>query len=324
MKNLIAVLCLLFLGIGSAVPAQGQLDLQPVFSSNSIDETLIGLEGGYDFDLGEGVLKPFGGIAYGLKSQKIRHKLGLQIGALSVSHLDWPSGAVLGREGGMGWKLSIRLKEMTTFSFFAGELWQKEGTAPMVGYVHIQSNKTVNFGYGITLNYSSSLLWGAFMPISPESQDKLFHSMQEHLSLSVGQFMLAVDMGKLENKAKLDQFEFVNSVVDLAEVLKGEQFLKFSLQRRFLLLSVPTHLRRPMVWPEDAPWIDEIPVHGVLFVESLQSTHQAADQTSETKNLTGWGLGMEITIIEGVTLDAKLVFDREGKMTVGGVVESLF
>ncbi len=324
MKNLITVLCLLTLGIGSAVPAQGQPEIQPVFSSNSIDETLIGLEGGYDFDLGEGVLKPFGGVAYGLKSQKIRHKLGLQIGSLSVSHLDWTSGAVLGREGGMGWKLSIQWKKTATLSFFTGELWQKEGAAPMVGYVHIQSNKTVHLGYGITLNYSSSLLWGAFMPIGPESQDKLFHSMQEHLSLSVGQFTLSVDMGKLENKAKLDRFEFVNSVVDLAEVLEGEQFLKFSLQRRFLLLSIPTHLRKPMMWPEAAPWIEEIPVHGVLFVEGLQSTHQDADQTPETKNLLGWGLGIEISIIEGVTLDAKLVFDREGKMTVGGVAETLF
>ena len=204
MRNLIAVLLLGVTGIFFGFQAQAQPDVQPVFSSNTIDGTLIGLEGGYGFNMGGlGVWKPFGGIAYGLDSHKIRHKIGLQIGSLWVSHVDWMSDAVLGREGEMGIKLGFNVGQGAHVSLFKGDLWQKQGTSPNVGYLHISSSRTFNLYQNIRLIYSSNSLWGAFWPITKESQEKLFKSMQQNLSLNIGKFSFSLGWGQLENKANL-------------------------------------------------------------------------------------------------------------------------
>ena len=314
MKRLIAVLVVFFLESSLASGVQAQPDIQPVFSSNSIDGTLLGLEGGYGFESGFGVLKPFGGIAYGLESQKIRHKLGLQVGSLWASHVDWTSGAVLGREGEMGWKFGMKVMGTATVSVFAGDLWQKAGTGPNVGYLHITSNKSFDLGSGITLSYWSSAVWGAFMPVSQASKDKLFVSKQQSLSLTIGQFTFVFGMGQLENKAQLENFQFTNSVIGYTNPLKGEQFWKFNIERRFPVLSIPLDLQRPAFWPESAPWLEELPVHGVLFFEGLNSTPKAGDKDATSENIFGWGAGLEMTIMM-VKVEAKIIFDRDGKYT---------
>ncbi|MBI3460636.1 hypothetical protein HY009_06885, partial [Candidatus Acetothermia bacterium] len=208
MRSLIAVLLFVSVGVFFGFRAQAQLEYlknlecQPVFSSNSIDGTLLGLEGGYGFDLGRlGIWKPFGGIAYGLDSHKIRHKIGLQIGSLWFSQVDWPSDAVLGREGEIGIKLGFNMGQGAHVSLFKGDLWQKTGIAPQVGYLHISSSRTFNLYQNIHLTYSSNSLWGAFWPINKESQEKMFKSMQQNLSLNIGKFSFSLGMGQLENKA---------------------------------------------------------------------------------------------------------------------------
>jgi len=314
MKNLIAVLLLGAVGIFFGVQAQAQPDVQPVFSSNSIDGTLLGLEGGYGFNMGGlGIWKPFGGIAYGLDSHKIRHKIGLQIGSLWVSHVDWPSDAVLGREGEMGIKLGFNMQGGQV-SLFKGELWQKTGTAPQVGYLHISSSRTFNLYQNIHLTYSTNSLWGAFWPINKESQEKMFRSMQQNLSLSIGKFSFSLGMGQLENKANLDEFQFVNGMTGSTETLKGERFWRFSVERRFLLLSVPTNLPKPAMLPEGVPWLEELPVQGVLFVEGLNSTHREAGKDPTSENRLGWGVGIVVPTA-WFTAQAKIIFDRDGKYT---------
>ncbi|MBI1742669.1 hypothetical protein HYR54_06335 [Candidatus Acetothermia bacterium] len=314
MKNLIAVLLLGAMGIFFGVQAQAQPDVQPVFSSNSIDGTLLGLEGGYGFDLaGLGIWKPFGGIAYGLDSHKIRHKIGLQIGSLWVSHVDWPSDAVLGREGEMGIKLGFNTQGGQV-SLFKGALWQKTGTAPKVGYLHFSSGRTINLYQNIRLTYSTNSLYGAFWPIDKESIKKIFLSSQYYISLSIGQFTFSVNTGRLTNDAGLENFQFVNGMIGSTETLKGERFWRFSVERRFLLLLIFTNLPKPAVLPEGVPWLDELPIQGVLFVEGLNSTHAETGKDPVSENRLGWGVGIVVPTA-WFTVQAKIIFDRDGKYT---------
>jgi hypothetical protein len=316
MRQFIVAIAIFVVASALTSPVQAQPDIQPVFTENSIDGMLIGLEGGYGFESGFGTLKPFLGIAYGLDSQKIRHKLGLQVGSLRVSHVDWMSSAVLGREGEMGWKFGTSLMGMANVSVFAGELWQKSGTSPNVGYLHIASNKSFDLGNGITLSYWSKSVWGAFMPISQASLDKLFYSKQQGVSLAVGQFTLVFSMGQpIENKAQLENFQFTNAIVGYEEKpLKGEEFWKFALARRFPVLSIPLDLKRPAFWPESAPWLEELPLQGLLFFEGLNSTHKEAGKDAISENIFGWGAGLELTVMMA-KLQAKIIFDRDGKHT---------
>jgi hypothetical protein len=372
MKRLIAVLLSLSLGILTVFTGQAQPDLQPIYIENTIDRVLIGLEGGYGFSTGFGTLKPFGGLAYGLDSQKIRHKIGLELSSVTpsqmtntfgISHVDWPSGAVLGREGEMGFKLSASRNTPQLFDFtwlrihtknnlFVGTLWDKRADAPEVAYFHVNQSLYITLPYRISLEWNSISLNGSMMlskagqgdlqgtlinllanglfasllPSDKKDESKIFNSSLERISLRVGQLGLYLSSGKLSNRANLEGFAFSHEVIGYADVVKNEQFWKFSVDRRFPLLWIPLNLPRPPYWPADAPWFDEeLPVHGVLLFEGLNSTPKAAaDQDPETKNFFGWGLGLELTVFEGLTIDAKIIFNSEGKITFGGMVGDLF
>lgn len=371
MKRLIAVLLSLSLGILTVLTGQAQPDIQPIYIENTIDRVLIGLEGGYGFSTGFGTIKPFGGLAYGLDSQKIRHKIGLELSSVTpsqmtnsfgISHVDWPSGAVLGREGEMGFKLSASRNTPQLFDFtwlrihtknnlFVGTLWDKSVDAPKIAYFHVNQSMYITLPYGINLEWNSISLAGSMMlkgkdgqddlhgtlinllanglfapllPSDKKDESKIFNSSLEKVSLRVGPLGLHFSSGKLGNKANLEGFAFSHEVMGYTDVVKGEQFWKFSVDRRFPLLSIPLNLPKPQFWPEAAPWFEELPVHGVLLFEGLNSTHQAAEKDPETKNLFGWGVGLELTVFEGLTIDAKIIFNNEGKITFGGMVGELF
>ncbi len=314
-----------------SLPAAAQ-SFTPVIEENSVDGLLLGAEGSYKF---WGWLEPSLGLAYGLQSQKIRYKAGIIVwDRVTVSLVDWPRTAILGRIGESGLKATLDLSKglpligdwlggeswlerelggssRSTVSAFFGTLWPwtEDPNPPDVAYVLSESKHSFRLPFGIELDFSQQMLLGWWQLGVLPSQ---FHYRQTQLSLRRELLSLSVSYGTLENKGNLPEFIFVQGVKGESETLRGDQFWAFKFERAFdmMTVSVPVPL---------LPQSLGLLVQGGVFVQvssvsklELPSAEQEGKRV--WRNLVSWGLSLLLSLDKmGAQARADFVFTRDGQ-----------
>jgi hypothetical protein len=315
-------------------PTQAQQTcVQPVFSQNPIDGTLIGFEADCRF----GNWEPFGRAAYGLKSKLFRYEVGLGLissavpviggeGGLRASLLDWPSSPILGQLGERGIALSLSHEGNQARAFW-GYLWSETGPEPQVAYVAVDMDRSYSLPFGLYISSSSNMTYGALLGGS-DSTHSTFNSNTETLTFSIGDLRMTGRWGRLSNKADLKDFEFVTAVRGITKVLRGHDFWSFDLERRFTLYqtSIPLPLELPTIG-HALP----IQLSGALTFQAGSATHERPPLTpvaqmespqgpegpkgakrQETETLFSWGLAAIVSVSQ-FQLRADLVFTQDGQ-----------
>ena len=311
-----AALSLLFGLMSEAQP------VKPVFTSTSLDGQLVGV----DTDLQFGIWKPIAALAYGLNSGRFRYKAGLtlatgfhlpglgeRLGDFRAALVDWPASPVLGREGQSGVEIGWRMGN-AQFSGFWGTLWPREGHAPQVQYLSIDTLDTYTLPYDLRLSSSSTMIIGMLM-----ADEKLFQSMTRTLTLSLGDLRLSGRYGMLENEAQLDGFEFSTGVRGIAQSLKGHEFWNLTLERTFSMYESAIPLALPAELQAFLPASLPVGLQGAFFVQAGGATHQVITKTEdeemskmETEMLFSWGISTTFSIHE-FRLRAELIFTQDGE-----------
>jgi hypothetical protein len=302
------LLAVVLVGLPLTATAQS---FNPIIEENSVDGLLLGAEGSYKFF---GWLEPSLGVAYGLQSQQIRYKAGVSVWGLTVSVLDWPRTAVLGRVGETGLKATLKLPwGLPTVSGFFGTLWpwNEDPNPPDIAYVMWESGRTMRLPLGIELGMSQRTLLGWWqLGVLPSE----FRYSQTNLSLRYEALSVGVSYGNLENKSNLPDFIFVQGVTGESTTIKGDQFWTVRVERLFDVLSIPLVL--PMI-----PRPLELFAQGGIFlhVSSAGKIEHPSDGQHEGKrvwqNLLSWGLSLVLSLDRtmGTKARADFVFTRDGQ-----------
>jgi hypothetical protein len=302
------LLAVVLVGLPLTATAQS---FNPIIEENSVDGLLLGAEGSYKFF---GWLEPSLGVAYGFQSQQIRYKAGVSVWGLTVSVLDWPRTAVLGRVGETGLKATLKLPwGLPTVSGFFGTLWpwKEDPNPPDIAYVMWESGRTMRLPLGIELGMSQRTLLGWWqLGVLPSE----FRYSQTNLSLRYEALSVGVSYGNLENKSNLPDFIFVQGVTGESTTIKGDQFWTVRVERLFDVLSIPLVL--PMI-----PRPLELFAQGGIFlhVSSAGKIEHPSDGQHEGKrvwqNLLSWGLSLVLSLDRtmGIKARADFVFTRDGQ-----------
>jgi hypothetical protein len=302
------LLAVVLVGLPLTATAQS---FNPIIEENSVDGLLLGAEGSYKFF---GWLEPSLGVAYGLQSQQIRYKAGVSVWGLTVSVLDWPRTAVLGRVGETGLKATLKLPwGLPTVSGFFGTLWpwNEDPNPPDIAYVMWESGRTMRLPLGIELGMSQRTLLGWWqLGVLPSE----FRYSQTNLSLRYETLRVSVSYGNLENKSNLPDFIFVQGVTGESTTIKGDQFWTVRVERLFDVLSIPLVL--PMI-----PRPLELFAQGGIFlhVSSAGKIELPSDGQQEGKriwqNLLSWGVSLVLSLDRamGTKARADFVFTRDGQ-----------
>jgi hypothetical protein len=282
----------------------------PVIEENSVDGLLLGAEGSYKFF---GWLEPSLGVAYGLQSQKIRYKAGISVWDLTVSALDWPRTAVLGRMGETGLKATLKLPwGLPTVSGFFGTLWPwtEDPNPPDIAYVMWESGRAMRLPLNIELGLSQRALLGWWQLVVLPSE---FRYSQTSLSLRYEALSASFSYGNLENKSNLPGFIFVQGVTGDSETIKGDRFWAVRFERLFDVLAVPIAL--PMI-----PRPLELFAQGGVFlhVSSAGKIELPSEQQEGKRiwqNRLSWGLSLVLSLDKtmGAKARADFVFTRDGQ-----------
>jgi hypothetical protein len=302
------LLAVVLVGLPLTATAQS---FNPIIEENSVDGLLLGAEGSYKFF---GWLEPSLGVAYGLQSQQIRYKAGVSVWDLTVSVLDWPRTAVLGRVGETGLKATLKLPwGLPTVSGFFGTLWpwNEDPNPPDIAYVMWESGRTMRLPLGIELGMSQRTLLGWWqLGVLPSE----FRYSQTNLSLRYEALSVGVSYGNLENKSNLPDFIFVQGVTGESTTIKGDQFWTVRVERLFDVLAIPLVL--PMI-----PRPLELFAQGGIFlhVSSAGKIELPSDGQQEGKriwqNLLSWGVSLVLSLDRamGTKARADFVFTRDGQ-----------
>jgi hypothetical protein len=302
------LLAVVLVGLPLTATAQS---FNPIIEENSVDGLLLGAEGSYKFF---GWLEPSVGVAYGFQSQQIRYKAGVSVWGLTVSVLDWPRTAVLGRVGETGLKATLKLPwGLPTVSGFFGTLWpwNEDPNPPDIAYVMWESGRTMRLPLGIELGMSQRTLLGWWqLGVLPSE----FRYSQTNLSLRYETLRVSVSYGNLENKSNLPDFIFVQGVTGESTTIKGDQFWTVRVERLFDVLSIPLVL--PMIL---RPL--ELFAQGGIFlhVSSAGKIELPSDGQQEGKriwqNLLSWGVSLVLSLDRamGAKARADFVFTRDGQ-----------
>jgi hypothetical protein len=302
------LLAVVLVGLPLTATAQS---FNPIIEENSVDGLLLGAEGSYKFF---GWLEPSLGVAYGLQSQQIRYKAGVSVWDLTVSVLDWPRTAVLGRVGETGLKATLKLPwGLPTVSGFFGTLWpwNEDPNPPDIAYVMWESGRTMRLPLGIELGMSQRTLLGWWqLGVLPSE----FRYSQTNLSLRYEALSVSVSYGSLENKSNLPDFIFVQGVMGESTTMKGDQFWTVRFERLFDVLAIPLAL--PMI-----PRPLELFAQGGIFlhVSSAGKIELPSDGQQEGKriwqNLLSWGVSLVLSLDRamGTKARADFVFTRDGQ-----------
>lgn len=323
-KILVAMVALLLM---SSLLARAQ-SFHPVIEENSVDGLLLGAEGSYRFF---DRLEPSLGVAYGLQSQKIRYKAGVNVwlnpqsaGALLM--LDWPRTPVLGRIGESGFKITLDLPEREGWlerviggssrffmSSFFGRLWPwpHDPHPPDVLYIMWESRHSLPLSFGIEFEFSRQTLLGWWqLGVSPSQ----FSYNRTQLSLRRELLSLIVSYGTTENESKFPDFLFTQSVKGEGSPLKGEQFWSVRFERAFDIFAVPI----PIPFMSESL---EFLVQGAIFLQvaSVAKTELSCCGGSDKGKLVwqdqlSWGLSTLISLNKvGATARMDFVFTRDGR-----------
>ena len=315
--------------LGSVSEAQ---PVKPVFTTTSLDGQLIGLE----TDLQFGIWKPIAALAYGLNSGHFRYMAGLmlatgfdlpgvggRLGDFSAALVDWPDSPILGREGQSGMEVGWRVGN-NQFSGFWGTLWPRDGEAPQVQYLSVDTLDTYQLPFDLRLSSSSNMIIGLVV-----ANEKLFQSMTRTLTLSLGNLRLSGRYGMLENEAQLNGFEFTTGVRGIAQSLKGHEFWNATLERTFSMYESTIPLALPVELQAYLPASLPVGLQGAFFVQAGGATHPVITKTEEmsgqqhappngspsemeTEMLFSWGLSATFSIYE-FRLRAELIFTQDGE-----------
>jgi len=274
--------------------------IEPVFSQNSIDGFLLGLEG----SLNLGILEPFLGAAYGINSGNIRYKIGSGLGPAAFSSLDWPGSAVLGREGEKGLRGDLTLKKLELeASCFFGQLWlikEQETASPKVAYLSLSRKMTWKLPFDVEIRSSGDFTFGSVL--EGKINGKTFQSTLRSFMLRVGKLRLEYSSGTAKNEARLAGFEFTAKVKGYEKPLQGDSFWTLSVERRFELFSSLL----------DLPMLGALPfiVDGSVFFASGSAAKK--DQEKEPEILFGWGFGTVFSLA-GFQMRTDAFFNKEGQ-----------
>jgi len=308
---MILMVLLFWLGpVGMAQP------IKPVFTSTSLDGQLVGFE----TDLQFGIWRPIAALAYGVDSGNFRYKVGLRLMAgfdlpavggrledFSAAWVDWPESPVLGREGQSGVEVGWRLGN-THFSNFIGTLWTREGDAPQIQYIAVDTFDSYPLPFGLQLSSASQAVLGMILP-----SEATFQSMTRTLTLSAGGLRLSGRWGMLENPAQLGGFEFTTGVRGIAQALKGDQFWNVTLERTFSMHESAIPLSIPPEWQMLLPASVPFRLQGAFFVQAGGANGNAS-QTQEDDMLFSWGVSATMSLGE-LKLRAELIFSQYGDTT---------
>ncbi|MCL6642536.1 MAG: hypothetical protein K6T71_04345 [Candidatus Bipolaricaulota bacterium] len=317
---------------GLSLTATAQ-SFNPIIEQNSVDGLLLGAEGSYKFF---GWLEPSLAVAYGLQSQQIRYRAGISTWALTVSLLDWPRTALLGRIGESGLKGTLNLSEGLPIvgDFFGGpswlerELggssqsrvsgffgtpwpWTEDPNPPDIAYVLWESSSIFRLPFGIELGISQRTLLGWWqLGVLPSE----FRYSQTNLSLRYEALSVSFSYGDLENKSNLPGFIFVQGVKGESTTIKGDQFWAVQFERAFdvMTVSVPVPL---------LPQPLGLLVQGGIFlqVSNASKIELPSDGQQEGKrvwqNLLSWGVSLVLSFDRtmGAKARADFVFTRDGQ-----------
>ncbi len=302
------LLAVVLVGLPLTATAQS---FNPIIEENSVDGLLLGAEGSYKFF---GWLEPSLGVAYGLQSQNIRYKAGISVWDLTVSALDWPRTAVLGRVSEVGLKATLKLPwRLPTVSGFFGKLWPwtEDPNPPDIAYVMWESSRSIHLPLGIELGMSRRELLGWWqLGVSPSE----FRYSQTNLSLRYEALSVSLSYGNLENKSNLPGFIFVQGVKGESTTIRGDQFWAVQFERVFevMTVSVPVPL---------LPHPLELLVRGGIFLQvscagkiELPSNGQQEGKRV-WQNLLSWGLSVLLSFdrVSGVKARADFIFTRDGQ-----------
>ncbi len=292
-----------------------QMPIKPFFTQTGLDGQLIGLE----LDTQLGIWKPIAALAYGLESGRFRYKAGLllvtglelpllgqRLGDFSVALVDWPTSAILGREGQMGIELGWSLGR-AHFSLFTGNLWTKGGEAPHVNYLLIDTSYSFELPFDLRLSTSAQMVFG--MLVEGSSSAKPFQSMARTLSLSLGDLRLSGRWGTLANEAQLAGFQFTTGVRGISETLKGHQFWNVTLERTFPMHESSMELPGPPLLTRFLPRALPVRLAGVLF---FQAGGAIPEESAQFEMLFSWGMSATFSVHE-LRLRAELIFAQDGQ-----------
>jgi len=305
----------------------------PIIEENSVDGLLLGAEGSYKFF---GWLEPSLAVAYGLQSQQIRYKAGISAWDLTVSVLDWPRTAVLGRIGESGLKATLNLSEelpiigdffggtswveqelggssQSTVSGFVGTLWPwTEDPNPLdIAYLLWESRRSFRLPFGIELGMSQRMLLGWWqLGVLPSE----FRYSQTNLSLRYEALSVSLSYGNLENKSNLPGFIFVQGVKGESTTIRGDQFWAVQFERAFDVMTASVPL--PLL-----PQPLELLVQGGIFlqVSSAGKIELPSDGQHEDKrawqNLLSWGVSLVLSFdrVSGAKVRVDFIFTRDGQ-----------
>jgi hypothetical protein len=292
----------------------GAQPIKPVFTSTSLDGQLLGVE----TDLQFGIWKPIASLAYGVGSGRFRYKAGLmlatgfevpglgqRLGDFRAALVDWPESPILGREGQSGIQVGWRLGNAEV-SVFHGFLWSKEGEAPQVQYLVIDTSDAYELPFGLHLSSASQMVVGAVT-----ASEQLFQSMTRTLSVSLGDLRLSGRWGMLENPAHLAGFEFSTGVRGIARSLTGHEFWNMTLERTFSMYESSLTLPLPSDWQWFLPASLPMGLRGAFFVQAGGAT-QAKERGGQTEMLFSWGLSATF-FLHAFRLQAELIFAQDGE-----------
>lgn len=323
MKKILVAMLVLLLTVPLLITAQS---FNPIIEENSVDGLLLGAEGNYRFF---DRLEPSLGVAYGLQSQKIRYKAGVNawlnpqsVGALLM--LDWPRTPVLGRIGESGFKITLDLSGQEGWlerviggssrffmSSFFGTLWPwpHDPHPPDIAYVMLESRRSFHLPFGIEIGVFQQALVGWWQLGVLPSQ---FIYSQTQLSLRRELFSLSISYGTLENESKFPDFIFAQSVKGESISLKGEQFWSIQFERAFDVFAVPVPI--PLL-----PQAVEFLVQGAVFLQVASAAKTELPCGCQEgklvwQNQLAWGLSVMIALDKlGPEARADFVFTRDGQ-----------